>query len=133
MIFELSVVNKDLGHYNHPPPNFREVTETEFAQCRVAGGFPLYVEARQIDPKRLPEGMARYYLDVMLFWNNDSTGWAFHREYYTRKVRYFLFGCDHDQKGEFTPEEKAKLPSGRCLHSYKCSKCGLIETVDSSD
>lgn len=47
-------------------------------------------------------------------------------KYTTYTIRYFRIGCDH--KWVDVPAE-----SRMCYHVYVCSKCGMMNAVDSSD
>lgn len=121
-------------HPNHLPPGWREIAEEEFAKSHFfIYGFE-YVDYRSV---MWPEGEHQHKSNVVhgakLFYMWDKSGYAIVRDYWGGKIRYFKFGCDHTWGAQFTPEEEEKLPRGRCIHNSKCSKCGHIQSVDSSD
>jgi hypothetical protein len=120
------------GGFNSPPPNFREVTASEWAASMPHDWTPTLVEMRQIwfdnDGNKLPS-----YIQVQLYFRYDGTGWGvststkYNHETRTTEgsVTYYLFGCAHDWDHGVT--------TGRCLHRYTCKKCGAERVVDSSD
>lgn len=122
------------GGYGKLPPNFREITEKEFAQSKMFVYSPEFEEFRQIND---PEAVKRFkwgelgrerscVFDMRMLYFYDGTGVAMVGDYWAGRVRYFSFAvCEHKNK---TEEE-----IGNCLHTYTCTECGFKETIDSSD
>lgn len=118
-----------LGHSNKFPPNFEEISEDDYwslFSCNYhtvswAGAWLVNVE------KDNPWYGAQLTIFVSEF---DSTGFGFvkhvERARYVAPKKFFKCGsCIHSYKEIGSP--------GRCLHTYKCEKCGHSYTVDSSD
>jgi hypothetical protein len=118
-----------VAEYNQAPPNFKEITEKEFAQSFLWNWAPAKQERRQISREELRgcgiehppnQGM----LGVLMFWHADKTGVAMSADWWAGKLRFFKFAvCLHDFTGE-------KL--GNCYYRHTCKKCGYSHTVDSS-
>ena len=122
---------KKYGDSNSLPPNFREISEEEFAQSKFFVYSPEKWEWRQITK---PEDIAKfkwgeeqrsYVFDIRMAYFYDGTGVALEHDYWLGKVRYFAFSvCDH--------KERTQRNVGNCLNEYTCTSCGFKETVDSS-
>lgn len=118
---------------NMPPPNFKELTEKEFAQSMFFSYYPKTTGYRQISPDALKEiGIESKHngrdviLMVFMFTYQDGTGIALSSDYWAGKVRYFRFGeCIH--------ELQHFKNLGNCLNLLKCAKCDYTVQVDSSD
>lgn len=119
-----------------PSPNFKEITEKEFAQSKFFSYGADRTEYRQILPDRLPWKGEKYALSVTLYYLYDGTGYGISSDYWQGKVRYFRFAaCEHEYK-ELSQQECRKrglYHAGRCYHVSECVKCGRINAVDSSD
>lgn len=122
---------KKYGDQGELPPNFREITEKEFAQSKFFIYSPDFWEYRQINKK---EDVARfkwgpeqrpYVFALRMAYFYDGTGLAIEHDYWSGKVRYFAFAvCEHKNRKERTV--------ANCLHEYTCQDCGFVETIDSS-
>lgn len=122
---------KKYGGDSRLPPNFREITEKEFAQSKFFVYSPEFWEYRQItvreDIERFKWGTEQrsYVFSLRMAYFYDGTGIAMEHDYWLGKVRYFAFAaCEH--------KNKKQRNVGNCLHEYKCEDCGFVETVDSS-
>ena len=121
---------KEFGGYNHLPPNFKEITPEEFAQC----DFFVYridmIESRQPygpNDKRAAQLKVDAGTSLRLFYMNNTTGFAIGHDYWAKRLRFFRFQlCEHTFKG--VPEE-----SRMCYHVSVCTKCGYRQAIDSSD
>ena len=128
------------GSYNEAPSNWREISPDEFAS-KFFGMPPLHCnhEYRQILMK--DSKGKEVYTPVRLFWSGlDLTGVAMVHEYWTKTLRHFAFGCEHDyvelSEAEMQRWEKqtgGKFTRGNCFHNYRCKKCHALTSVDSSD
>jgi hypothetical protein len=124
------------GSYNDFPPGWKQLTEKEFAQSRLADMYtPELVEHRQMfrsDVLMLAD--VGKMVEARLFFNHDGTGWAMSIDTWAGTVTYYRFGCKHDMTGKLTKKDREKIGFlGRCQHASKCKKCGYISVVDSSD
>lgn len=108
------------GGYNDFPPNWRRLTEKQFAQ----GGFftfsPVLVEYRQMlnhvttrERKPLRDQAA---MSAKLFYMHDNTGYAITNDYWAGYVRFYAFGCRGVHQNHTT-----------------CPECGFAANYDSSD
>ncbi|KAF3997506.1 hypothetical protein [Glaciimonas immobilis] len=95
------------------PLGWAEISHEEFAKSNFFHYTPLALAW-----SRTTIGDAR-----MFFMPKDG-GFAMIGDYLGGKVSVFKFGCQHD-----STEENV----GNCLTKYTCKKCGLVDTVDSSD
>ena len=118
------------GRFNDTLPGWREVTEGEIARSNFASHSPVAREYRQI---RSDDG--KPMLAVTLYFMHDGTGVGMHFDYWGQKVRWFKFGCAHKYVGLSQEECRAAgiYHGGRCYHVSKCSECGHVNAVDSSD
>lgn len=113
------------------PPNFREITEKEFAQSKFFIYTPDRWEYRQISRKEDtdlfkwgPEQRSCVF-SIRIAHFYDGTGVALEHDYWSGKVRYFALGaCDH--------KDRTQRNVGNCLNEYTCKSCGFVETIDSS-
>lgn len=136
MYFSMLEKYKDrMGAHNDPPPNFREISDEEFAELAMFNQGVDKVEFRQINPA-LTDVPFPWYASIHLNWRADGSGWAISSLPKTNpytggtakinpKMRYFVFQiCDH----EFGPDQ------GRAMfdHRFVCSKCGYQFGYDSS-
>lgn len=120
-----------LTNFNTPPANFEEkdvewlVSNSTFRTY----GFTHHWCQQII----LPE---KYYSIVHFFGHlHFRNGFGIYTDYWSRQLKIFSFaGCLHEMRS-LTEEEmmKNKLHKGRCLHHSICDKCGMINTIDSSD
>ena len=122
---------KKYGADNELPPNFKEISEKEFAQSKFFTYSPECWEYRQITKRedyerfKWGEEQRSYVFSLRLAYFYDGTGVALEHDYWLGKVRYFSFSlCEH--------KKKMQRNVGNCLNEYTCEDCGFIETVDSS-
>ena len=124
-------ITAKFGGFNDVPPNWHEVSEAEFAKSMAFHYEPIATEFRQF----IPPG-DKTYASVTLYFMHDGTGWAMVNDYWGGKIRFFLFfACDHTMR-ELSKAECATeglYHAGRCFHVSKCTKCGYVSSVDSSD
>ena len=109
------------GKWGALPPNFKEITEAEFAASMFFIYSPGIVEYRQIQDKAAnKDGI----WELRMYFYHDDTGLAI-AQTGQKKVRYFKFAvCEH------VMAHTSKL--GNCLNRYTCGKCGYVNDVDSS-
>lgn len=110
------------GKYNDFPPNFREISIVEFGQKLTNYTFD-YSEYRQM----WEDVYTKPAVSAMLFFFWDDTGLAI-----TREGETYAFGCNHLMENVAWDRETMG-PQYNCMHAYKCTKCGFIQTIDSSD
>lgn len=129
------------GHFNEMPKPWREATYHEYARQRGCCS-PSYFESRNV-LEQAEDGVTIGNVTIEWFHN---TGFAvrmpnkWHCEsgrgvVYDEPIRYFKIGCDHDNR-ELSQQECQKRGikhMGRCWHVVECTKCGHIESYDSSD
>ncbi len=121
-------------YYNELPPNFREITEKEFAQSHFfTYGFERFENRqcfRDADGKDLDR-----MIEVDLFFMFDKTGYAMERDFWAGTIKYYKFGCQHnyEQLSQDECHKRKIMHFGMCYHVYECSECGHIQAVDSSD
>lgn len=127
----------DKNGYNCPPEGFAEITEKEFVQH--SGFFdyiPMLIEHRQIYvDKDLKSNRSGTMLDIVMYWMDKYGGYALKREYWEGTIRYFKFGCTHENRRELSQKEcneRGIAHFGMCWHVEEC-KCGKISSYDSSD
>lgn len=117
-----------LGHPNDAPPNLREITEDEFWQTFGGAYSPLFKFHRYVTRGLPVLGRERAVdLELWMYQGGRAIGWVRNvvSARAARPVMYVeCFQCEH---------EMVSRRVGRCLHEYKCSKCGYQHTVDSSD
>lgn len=124
------------GDYNDLPPNWKELTEKEFAQSPFFTYSPEFMEFRQV--RLTPNGP---FEGLRMFWLNEKEGYALVRDYWAGKVRYFSFAvCVHEWHGvtraelaEKWPQHVKRYTPGNCCHNSVCLKCGDFRFIDSSD
>lgn len=109
---------------NKLPENFREVDESEFVKNAMRRIYTAErMEYRQFNALR--KDRPELPPDLQLSWYHNGRGDAIYLDYWTGKVRFFLFAeCEHEFK---------TTNVGRCLNRYDCTKCGYSETIDSGD
>lgn len=106
--------------YNDFPENWKEITESEFAQSHYFTYSPDVVEYRQMLDRNNPQTPA---LSATLYWMFDNTGYGIAQDYWGKRVRYFKFGCKHQL-----------IPTGDPDGSAVCPLCGFhYVRPDSSD
>lgn len=116
---ENEVHQEKWGGFNTPPPGWREVTEAEIATIStIRTHAPSYEEYRRIKVSNTEP-----YLAVRLFFMHDETGVGLSFDYWNKKVRWFMFGCDHDYETWW--------PVVFERHD-RCRKCGLEQIMDTS-
>jgi hypothetical protein len=119
---------ESLGGYNSLPPNWAEITEKEFSQSNFFSYTPEFVEFRQAP-------LDGTFTGIHLFHFFDGTGVALTRDYWKGTVRYFKFAaCEHSLV-ELSGEDCRAAGihhAGNCYHVYRCTKCGFVQSMDSS-
>lgn len=123
------------GGYNDFPPNWRKLTEKEFAQSQFFSYSPTLVEHRQMLP---PGGLrpgGKPALTARLYFYSDGSGLAMSNDYWKGKVQYFAFAaCVHEYRRPTEAEHEAGVVRpARCFHVSICDKCHHVHAVDSSD
>ena len=120
----LAAYEKKFGRWNQLPPNFKPITEVEFAASKFFIYAPRAIEYRQLSPPvNTPSGKV---YELRLYTYYDDTGLAIAVAIASRRVAYFSFAvCEHDMR------HTKKLDN--CLNRYTCAKCGYANDIDSSD
>ena len=108
---------------NHPPNNFREISQETFIKGGYVGAVVDFIEHRQITKHNTNIEFLGSYLYTVLHWLHDNTGYAISTD--QNKLRFFLFGCNHEWK------IKEQIRSN--VHVYQCINCEKKSIVDSSD
>jgi hypothetical protein len=121
-------------HPNHAPRGWREITEKEFAQSLFFSHTPDKIDHRQIlyvNGKEVTGPM----IAAFLYYFYDGTGIAVSSDFWNGKVHYYHFGCSHKytELGYDTCQKRGFYHAGNCWHVSECSKCGFIESHDTSD
>jgi hypothetical protein len=116
------------GGWNDFPPNWREITEQEFAQSAYFLYDPVLLEHRQMLDRSNPQAPAQ---SALLQWQHTGDGFAVVNDFRAKKVRFYAFGCDHT----WAPASNATLAKhGIRLfahqHVAECSKCGALWQTD---
>lgn len=119
------------GGFNDFPPNWRELTEEEFAESHF---FVYEFKTREYRQMHDP-GRTKPATRATLYFMHDGTGYALVSDRSKRKLHYFKFGCAHTYRGLGFEECRARgiYHWGRCYHVSECTTCGHIHAVDSSD
>lgn len=113
---------KKFGGYNDFPPSYREIDMKEFGRVMNHYNYDFSEHRQMID-----ETLNPYAISATLFhfWNGIGVG-------VTQEGILFAFGCDHTM--ESTPWDSETMgPRYNCLNAFKCSKCGFVQVLDSSD
>jgi hypothetical protein len=119
------------GKWGQLPPNFKSMTEKEFAQSHFFSYSPTSIEHRQAI---IPGG--KTVSSLKLYFYHDDTGIAITNNYWEGKVLYFRFAvCEHEWREMGATEALAKghRHYGNCYHITECTKCQTISGYDSSD
>lgn len=124
---------KENGDYNDFPPHWTEINEGAFCISEHFLNRPAMIEFRQMRDKTDPR---KPIISAHLHWQEGlSHGYAIVPYRAEGKVRFFRFGCPH--QWAVTPYEILKsdgvadiLPG---LHYYRCKRCSLVWSQDSSD
>lgn len=92
-----------MNDFNKFPDGWREITEAQFSRSSFFTQVPERSETRQMHPEPKTADKARLTLDgrtqvmaATLWHYPDRTGVGIVSEYAIGRVRFFLFGCDHD-------------------------------------
>jgi hypothetical protein len=128
-----------LGGYNEMPPNWQEITESEFIwrwgqQQRISVFRQVILPTFDSHGSQKITGKRKMYCDVNMFVNSDfgGIGWIEHyngaatrSEIDAYKAQWFKWAwCEHSYKTTL---------SRMCYREYECEKCGYKMAVDSSD
>ena len=110
------------GKFNDFPPNMTEISAADFGQKMTHYTFD-HSEYRQMwdDVYTAPA------ISAMLFFFWDDTGVLI-----TRDGKMYSFGCDHSMEA-MAWDRETMGPQYNCTNAYKCSKCGFVQVLDSSD
>lgn len=107
---------KQYGEFNDFPPNWRRLTEKQFAQSHYFTFSPVLVEFRQMNrhvTTRVRNNEA--LVAAKLFYMHDNKGYAISSDYHGGYVRFFAFGCRGIHQNHTT-----------------CEQCGFAANYDSS-
>lgn len=126
-------LEKELGNYNSPLPNMKEISEKEWAQsfffqyaaeCRGYRQISNIEELIAVGIRPAESGGRPCMMPIHWYAFFDKTGIAFFSDWWAGKVRIFKFAvCEH----AYTEKN-----IGHCLTRYTCSKCGHSKDIDSS-
>jgi hypothetical protein len=122
---------RDYGGFNDFPPNWREMSEAEFAKSDFFTYSTALVEFRQmLDPERKNPALGAH-----LNWQTDlKTGYAIVNDFWAGKIKFYHFGCDHKWGSVDVESAKARgITLEPYLNARQCTKCGQIWQYDSSD
>ena len=124
--------------FNDPPIGLRKISEKEFVRSQFFTYCPKYTEYRQVHVNSKDDLSKRgrgAMITLRMYWFDDGTGVAIHSDYWTGKMEYFAFGCNHDYHELSQQECRDRKIShfGHCYHVSECSKCKFINAYDSSD
>jgi hypothetical protein len=136
------IYEERLGGYNDLPPNWTEITESEWAWRFTGLRGVQFTDFRQAKMKSLgrpwsggkhvyPPQEMYHNIHMWVCWDwkglalvADYTGEATRSEVDAFKLRYFKFHyCDHDYE---------TTVSRMCYREMVCKKCGTKDTIDSS-
>lgn len=121
------------GRSNDFPPGWRELSVEEFSRSGYFHLSPELVQYRQMLSYNDGREHTGPCVSARLEFMPDGTGYAIVGEFWSKKVRFFAFGCDHAW-GDATEEIRRR---GIHLFSHDkvlyCTKCGHLEIRDSSD
>lgn len=112
---------------NGVPPNFKEITEAEFARSHFFIWDYKAKEYRQLRELALTRAgiTGTDFMAIRLYLMHDGIGYGIVSDHSAGKLRFFRFAeCEH------TKESKT---IGNCLTLHTCTKCGYKEVIDSSD
>lgn len=128
-----------IGGYNEFPPDWVEITPHEYA-VRVHNQSVVKTEHRLMYTE---VGRANREAPVagFLIIFQDLTGVATTAVYqrvndnlfggYDYVTKFWSFGCDHRYRE--VPWDNKFGTQYRCMHLWRCSKCGQEQVIDSSD
>lgn len=114
--------------FNCAPSNFREVNEVDFVDSRMLS-FSIYkTEYRQILSHNIDRELMLEdppsFIDIHLHFVCDNEGYGIYRDFQKKRLRFFLFGCNHKIKEERLSMHRTKV---------SCTKCDYSDVIDSSD
>ena len=125
------------GGYNDPPPNWKRITEEQFAKSDYFTYGFVRSEYRQFVNPEKDELDSKYQgmISVQLLYMHAGHGYAIHNDWMNDRICYYRFGCEHKYVGLDQQEcRRRNIPHyGRCYHVSECSICGHIYSCDSSD
>ena len=129
-VIDKSILDKHkekFGDFNDFPPNWKEITEEEFARSSFFIYSPIHTEYRQMHLHDKSGVKDVYnYTPARLCFMSDGTGYGIQNDFQNGKVRYYKFAfCLH----EFGKD----LGKYRGEHIFICKKCGYRYEYDSSD
>lgn len=137
-MYELKWIQKkapDETSYNDFPKGWRAISQKDFVQGPFFHYNPSLIESRQMYDKSQKDWNTKPMLSATLYWFHDGTGVAMANDYWKGEINYYAFGCQHDYKSLSQEEchQRKIYHGGRCYHVSECSKCGYINSYDSSD
>lgn len=80
------------GGYNAFPPNWREISEGEFAQSRHFLLYPELWEFRQMLKRDARGSIVAPAVAAHLQWQRNGIGFAVVNDFWEKRVRFFTFG-----------------------------------------
>ena len=129
-------------HFNQAPSGLKRISQKQFARGNYLSYNVNRIEYRQMfveNDNRLISNENysenKHRINATLYFMDDNRGYAMESDYYAGKVRYYIFGCQHNYQS-ISPQECYKrniYHGGRCYNVFECSKCNYISAVDSSD
>ena len=112
------------GGFNDFPQNMNEISIAEFGRRLTHYNFD-HSEYRQMRDEDDPTNASAISAKLFFFW--DDTGVII-----TSEGKIYSFGCNHIM--ENTPWDRETMgPQYNCTNAYKCSTCGFVQVLDSSD
>lgn len=120
--YSIEEMKAKFGGFNDFPPQWRSISAKEFGRTMnhystVGTDFRQMIDYNTNNPA----------MSATLFFYHDDTGIAVND-----KGEMFAFGCNHQY--EATPWDYDTMgPHFNCNSAYKCTKCGHISVIDSSD
>jgi hypothetical protein len=137
----VEAITERTGLGNDYQPDWREISEEDFANSLFFSYDPSFVEHRQmsqVDGK----SCGKPAVSATLYHFHDGTGYALVRQRPPERphssrfshIKYYTFGCSHNYKELGSKEARARgiTHFGMCWHVHECQKCGNIQSFDSS-
>lgn len=108
---------EDMGGFNGMPTPYREGRMEDYWEMKF------HEEPQNVEFKQIP--IKGVYRDVIIeYYHTTAFALVQMIERNNTWVEVFEVGCEHDITARGV---------GRCLTEYRCQKCGLRYTIDSSD
>lgn len=122
------------GHFNQLPTPYKKVDISEYWELRSCYS-PEMCEFRQVVLPLTIDKQRRYHQNLHIEWFHDCGYGIVYPSRNRDEILVLRIGCEHDLE-EISPDECHRLGiyhGGRCYHVRKCTKCGYVNAVDSSD